>query len=171
MAEPIEIIIRKGTGGEGTGFGIPGAQLSEQATGRSTSNNFKDPINYSLTGKQMAKTAFGLGLIAVKRSINYGISQYGNMTGNYIQQAEIELGLEHLNNISVVGLSIYAGAKLGGPVGAVIGGVTAGFNIGLNYQAQYITLQTNIAKLNTYSNIMQERSGNTYNNDSRGTYN
>lgn len=167
MAEPIEIIIRKGTGGEGTGFGIPGSYQAGQ--GRTTAFGTEGlPENKAADRIQSATIIFALN--SLRKQLNYELSQYGNKTGNYINQASIELGMEYLNNIMSIGMSAFAGFKFGGVPGAISMGAISAVNIGINYSNQYRTLQTNIAKLNTYSNIMQERSGNTLNNDSRGTY-
>lgn len=169
MAEPIEIIIRKGTGGEGTGFGIPGA-------GNNTPNNekitqIKSSSQRDVEGDRALLAMKAFALATLKKQIGYSISQYGNMTGSYIGQAEQELAMEMINNTLAIGMSAYAGLKIGGFAGAAIAAGIATANIGINYYNQYRTLQTNIAKLDTYANIMQERSGGVYANDSRGTYN
>jgi len=168
MAEPIEIIIRKGTGGEGTGFGIPGVSVKE-VTGRTTGFGTESLPQQDENARRAEKAAIGFALAALKREISYSISQYGNMTGNYIQQAEIQLGMEMLNNVIAVGAGTIAGAKYGGIPGAVVGFAISAGSVATGYVNQWRTLQVNIAKLDTYANIMQERSGNSYNNGSRGT--
>lgn len=174
MAEPIEIIIRKGEGGTGTGFGIPGAELSSAALNRGSMFG-KEGETFLKNNSQDDADRFNKSVIAfiianTKRAINYGISQYGDMTGNYIQQAEFQLANEMLNNMLAIGGAFIGGTvKTGNPIiGAIAAGFTAG-SIGVGYGFQYQSLQRNIQKLDTYSNIMQERSGNTYNNGSRGT--
>ena len=168
MAEPIEIIIRKGTGGESTGFGVSGAKI-EETSGRTTKFG-TEGLEEDQGAKRFEKAAIGFALAALKRELNYSLSQYGNMTGNYIEQAEIELGLQMINNAITIGVSAIAGLKYGGVPGMIAGAVISTGSIVQGYVQQYRTLQTNITKLNTYANIMQERSGNIYNNDSRGTY-
>lgn len=168
MAEPIEIIIRKGSGGEGTGFGVPGANANE-SSGRGT-KMFTEGVDENQNLKRFTKAVVGFGLATLKRQITYSIGQYGNKTGNYIAQAEIQSGMEIFNNVLGIGTATIGGATMGGVPGAIAGFVISAANVAIGYNNQYQTLQTNIAKLNTYANIMQERSGNTYNNDSRGTY-
>lgn len=167
MAEPIEIIIRKGTGGEGTGFGVPGANVSENY-GRTTKFG-TESLSEDQGANRAEKAAIAFALASLKREIGYSISQYGNMTGNYIAQAEIELNIQAINNIASIIGSTIVGAKVGGAYGAITGFAIGATNIAVGYVNQWRTLQVNIAKLDTYSNIMQERSGNSYNNGSRGT--
>lgn len=168
MAEPIEIIIRKGSGGEGTGFGVSGASGSG---GRNTNfGNEADFLKQKTSGDAALKTAAGIALGALKRSINYGISQYGNLTGNYIAQADMELQLSRANDaLSLASITI-AGAKMGGGWGAIVGFAVGVINLGINYGQQVATLNTNVSKLNTYANIMQDRANGIYSNESRGTY-
>lgn len=168
MAEPIEIIIRKGTGGEGTGFGVPGANVSENF-GRTTKFGTESLPEQNSDASKAEKAAIAFALASLKREIGYSISQYGNMTGNYIAQAEIELNIQAVNNIASIIGSTIVGAKIGGGYGAIAGFAIGATNIAVGYVNQWRTLQVNISKLDTYSNIMQERSGNANNNGSRGT--
>lgn len=167
MAEPIEIIIRKGSGGEGTGFGIPGAKLSEQAI--DNHNNSKKSEKDTLSQKAIVM----MGLNFLKREILFGINQYNNMTGNYINQMNIEIAMEHIGNIHTIATSFVGGLALtgGNPIGGAVSALVAATGIAVNYGNKAIGIAGNIIKLNTYSNIMQERSGGVYANDSRGTYN
>lgn len=171
MAEPIEIIIRKGTGGDGSGFGIAGSNESKAMRGLGFGKEAEDFLKKNeQSGNKMLAAATAAALATLKKSINYQISQYGNMTGNYIEQAEMQLTLSVVQDIGGVVGATATGAMAGGPVGAVIGAVVGTTNLIVNKSFEYRTLQTNVAKLNTYANIMQERSGNMYNNGSRGTY-
>ena len=91
------------------------------------------------------------------------------MTGNYIAQADIEMKINAITNAIGIGTATVMGGLHGGPLGAAVGfGISFGTSA-INYNLQQRTLQTNIAKLDTYANIMRERSGNVDNNGSRGT--
>lgn len=167
MAEPIEIIIRKGQGGSGTGFGLPGMQPEGRTTKFGT--EFDDlKAKDAADSKRLNAMVAAFALAQTKRAISYGISQYGNQTGNYIKQAEIELAMNLGSRVMGIAGSIVGAAAIN-PMLAIPTAVIAigGSAIDLGYQ--YRTLQTNITKLDTYANIMQERSGNTFNNGSRGT--
>ena len=61
MAEPIEIIIRKGSGGEGTGFGISGANVKDTEK----SANEKTPN----VGKMIKGAAVGLAIATDRKSV------------------------------------------------------------------------------------------------------
>lgn len=167
MAEPIEIIIRKGTGGEGTGFGVPGANVSENYGGTNFSEEKKS--NNLVPAKALALSLYSLGLL--KREISFGITQYNNMTGNYIKNAQIEVAMHFLNTaVNTVQSAVIGGIITGGnPVGIMLGIASSVINEGINTTNQVISLYGNILKINTYANIMQERSGNVNNNGSRGT--
>ena len=167
MAEPIEIIIRKGEGGEGTGFGIPSMP---QASGRGTAFGTEESFLKEKTiGDKYQAAAIAFGLATLKKAINYGISQYGNQTGNYISQSQTQALLDTGMTGLGIGMSFVTGTLVGGPVmGALMGGLALA-NSAINIGFQQRTLQINIDKLNTYSNIQRERSGNVYNNGSRGT--
>lgn len=167
MAEPIEIIIRKGTGGEGTGFGVPGAK-SEETFGRNTKFG-TEGLEEDQGAKRFEKAAYAFALATLKRQISFSIGQYGNKTGNYITQSEMQLGIEIFNNVLGIGTATATGAIYGGIPGAIAGFAISAGSVAIGYSNQYQVLQTNITKLNTYANIMQERSGNTLNNNSRGT--
>lgn len=166
MAEPIEIIIRKGSGGTGTGFGVAGADAkSAERINPIGSETMPEDENV----KRAEQAAIAFSLATLKRQINYEISQMGNRTGNYIAQAETELAMEMLGNVTTVAMATAAGAKYGGVPGAVAGFLISAGSIGIGYANQYRTLMNNIARLDTYANIMQDRSGNANNNGSRGT--
>ena len=174
MAEPIEIIIRKGTGGDATGFGIPGAtpggpSAAALKRGAGFGTEGQDLINKSnADSKKIVAMVSAFALSNIKRAIAYDISQMGNLHGNYIKQAEIELAISAISKAS----GIVMGSVSAGLINPGLGLATAVISVGsetVSAVQQYRTLQTNIAKLNTYSNIMQDRSGGTFANGSRGT--
>jgi len=167
MAEPIEIIIRKGSGGEGTGFGVPSMKESDYS-GRTT-KMFTEGLPDKTSGNKATAAATAFALATLKKAIGYSISQYGNQTGNYIAQSDMELTMSYINTGMGITGSIAAGAIAGGAYGAIIAGVIAVGSTAINIGFQAKTLQTNISKLNTYANIMAERSGNINNDNSRGT--
>lgn len=171
MAEPIEIIIRKGSGGEGTGFGIPSASPSGFSPEGRDTNFGKEMSNFLKNGqsgdKMMAMTT-ALALSSLKKSINYGISQYGNITGNYIQQAQAQYTFGIVSSIAQMGVTTAMAGALNPALGVASAIVqVAGKTI--DWGMQVNQLITSVTKLNTYANLMQERSGNSYNNGSRGT--
>lgn len=99
----------------------------------------------------------------LRQAVNFGLSNVGNFTGNYIAQENINQALETLSGVS----SIVMGAVSGGWVGAVIAtasvavrGITKEISRSINYQNQEIN-----------SSMMRQRSGNALYDGSRGTEN
>lgn len=167
MAEPIEIIIRKGQGGSGTGFGLSGMQPEGRNTKFGTEFDALKAKDAS-DSKRLNAMVAAFALAQTKRAISYGISQYGNQTGNYIRQAEMQFGMQVFSTVSgIIGATV--GAAIINPMLAVPTALIAVGSTGISLGMEARTLQTNITKLDTYANIMQERSGNTFNNGSRGT--
>lgn len=168
-AEPIEIIIRKGTGGTGTGFGIKGAEQSSSALQNEENNGLQDLYKQYKRIRNFSLVNFAIG--AAKRELNYQISQYGNRTGNYIQQSDMQMLMQGFNDISsIIGTGFGAGMITSNAAIGIIAAAIQTANITIGYVNQYRTLQTNISKINTYANIMLDRSGNSLSNESRGTY-
>lgn len=174
MAEPIEIIIRKGTGGDATGFGIPGAtpggpSAEALSRGKGFGTEGQDLLNKSASdSKKIQAMITAYALSNMKRAISYDISQMGNLHGTYIAQAETELAVSYL----MKGTAAIVSTAVAGAINPALGIATAVMAVGseaVSIVQQARTLKTNIAKLDTYNNIMQERSGGTFSNGSRGT--
>lgn len=134
MAEPIEIIIRK----------TQETAQQEQVTTPS-----------SKKGKESTKDkAINTALInAGKRIASYGISQYGNLTGNTIRQRQID---DALNIAGYVGEIA---------VGGWVGAISVATQVGLGAVGNAIA--TNRA--NREAQLLYERSGNATINGGRGT--
>jgi hypothetical protein len=133
MAEPIEIIIRKTQ---------ETAQQEITATsGKKGKQNTKDKaINTALVN-------------AGKRIASYGVSQYGNLTGNTIRQRQID------NALNIAG---YVGEIA---VGGWVGAISVATQVGLGAVGDAIA--TNRA--NREAQMLYERSGNATINGGRGT--
>ena len=172
-AEPIEIIIRKAGSNDTAGFGIGGGNVTQSPIGRNTTFGSEESEflkSQDNSGNKALAAAIAFASASLKRSISFSISQYGNQTGNYITQKQTEFAIEQVNMLAGIGMSIAAGFKVGGIWGAAIAGGISIASTGISLNQQYKVLQMNISKLNTQANIMLERSGNSLNNGSRGTY-
>ena len=102
--------------------------------------------------------------------VNYSLNNIGNFTGNYQQQADVNLALSTIGSIANIGNAAIQGALIGGPVGAVIGAtIGLGFmaiNFGLSEKSNHLALN----KMNENIAQLKERSGNNVLLDgSRGT--
>lgn len=133
MPEPIEIVIRK-----------------TQETSTQTKEK-KDTKGKEDTQRKAINTAL---ISAGKQLASYGLSQYGNLTGNTIRQRQIDNTLQ---------IGSYVGQILvGGWVGAISVGV----------QLTTSAINNNIAtrKANQQAELLYQRSGNVTLNGGRGTY-
>lgn len=89
----------------------------------------------SEVGKAMAIT---MG----KQGINYVLSNYGNLTGDYITQDRLQASLQALSTIAMIS---------SGGVGAIVGG----FGLGLNIMSNEI----DIYKRNLQVEMLRQRTG------------
>jgi len=170
MAEPIEIIIRQG--GQG-GLGFSGGSGNQQV-GPGIASGSRGSRTGLLSGSMepgeglMKQLTLGdaalIGTLKsqIKQGIYYSITQYGNTTGNYIEQRNIRNALSLASTLSAVVI----GSVVGGPVGMVASVVLAGTSI----VAQKMNYDTDIRKQNIQAEFMRERAGSTLGSGSRGTY-
>lgn len=152
MSNPIKIVISSGN-----------------QTGRSESidsnNQFLDPMSKDAdSGQTIARSAvagqlIGAAVNAAKRTISYGLSMYGDYTGDYVKQAQIDNALEIGSTILGIGASIVGGAVVGGPVGAIVSGVVAVANTAVNEILKVNTYNLNLAKQNAVASFNSSRIG------------
>lgn len=177
MAEPIEIIIRQG-GQNGAGFG--GGNNGNAPSGGARSTGRNAPWNLSgadeKTDVLLKNLTIGEMMIIdyakknAKQLINFGIAQYGNLTGDYIGQRNIRNVMSVASSLTNIAMGAVMGFKMGGPYGAVVGAGIALAGEVANVGMQYQTYQTDIKKQNLRADIMRERAGSTLGSGSRGTY-
>ena len=135
MEQPIEIVIRKT---QETATQV-GGQTEQKAKGK---ESVKDKaVNTALinAGKQFA---------------SYGVSQYGNLTGNTIRQRQID---------TAVNLAGYVGQIM---TGGWIGAIAVATQIGIEAMNSAVER----SKTNTQAQMLLERSGNATINGGRGTH-
>jgi hypothetical protein len=134
MEQPIEIVIRKTDG------------TAQQPTTQTPS---------SKKGKTSVKDqAVNTALInAGKQILSYGISQYGNITGNTIKQRQMNDAITIAGYMSQIA------------IGGVVGAVSVATQIGLNAVSNAV--ETN--KANRQAELLYQRSGNATINGGRGT--
>ena len=95
-------------------------------------------------GLGVRSKALNMGLVYMgKQAMNYGLSNYGNLTGDYIMQEQLSAGVELLT----MGLAL---AK-GGALGVLYTGVSLGLKV--------VNRGIDISKSRTISNIQMERLG------------
>lgn len=99
----------------------------------------------------------------VKQAVQFGLSNVGNFTGNYIAQQNINQALEAVNSVA----TIVMGAVSGGWAGAIIATASVAFRGVTQGISRYIGYQNE--EINT--SMARQRSGNTLTDNSRGTEN
>jgi len=99
----------------------------------------------------------------VRQAVQFGLSNVGNFTGDYITQRNINRALETLNGVS----SVAMGAMAGGWVGAVI----ATASLAVRGITQEISRQINYQNEEINTSMARQRSGNVHTDGSRGTEN
>jgi len=171
MDEPIRIIITQGgTGGAGLGLGDTELGLPK---GRKTAFGTEGQDLMSKVGfsSREQKALVGLALTSAKRGISIGISHYADMTGNYIQQSQINDAIEVATQSAGLAIGAATAISLLSPVLAsvAIGGMV--LNVGFNFGQQIAQFNINVSKQNYQAQRMRERSNTSIANGSRGTYN
>lgn len=87
-------------------------------------------INKSTTSKsKAAKILLGQAVVSMgKRALEYGASQYGNMTGNYLMQNQIDSAIQGVGYAA----QIITGFATGGVVGGVVSTIAVATQVGMN---------------------------------------
>lgn len=134
MAEPIEIVIRK--------------------TQETSSQSQTTKLDGARKGESTQTKIIGTALVNAGKSMaSYGVSQYGNMTGNTIAQRNIDNALN---------LASYVGQiAVGGWVGAIA--------VGTQLITQGINNTTATRRANQEAELLYQRSGNITIDGGRGT--
>lgn len=120
--------------------GSADGEASEENVGESQDGKNTTPSNNSKDISRSALVTMGIGY--AKKSLQYGISVYGNLTGDYHNQRQMEMGIEAVSTLHMM-------TKF--PIGT-IGGA---FNIATQTANAIITMQKN----NIISDIMKQRIG------------
>lgn len=140
------VIITDKTGDDGGGDGSPDENESE----KEKSNPLADYAKHQLMHLVKSTTT---------KAVNFGISQIGNLTGDYALQNQVENVKNTINAVVSLGMSAYAGFKVGGPIGAAIGaGVSIASQV-VDYGISVITQNINTMKQNYQIDMLRIRAG------------
>ena len=105
-------------------------------------------------------------------NLNYAISNIGNFTGDYNAQRSATFAMQLANEATSFGLSVLAGAKMGGLPGAVVGAVLYAGNKTIQTAQQYALIQLKQRQTDYSIDQIRMRAGlNPYLDGSRGTEN
>lgn len=98
-----------------------------------------------------------------KQTINYGISNIGVRTGNYVIQEQVNRAVDIIGNAATIGMGFVSGGIVGGII--AVAGVTTKAVFGMFSENESIRHE------NIQSEYLSKRSGNATTNGSRGTEN
>ena len=99
------------------------------------------------------------GISALKSTINFAKSNYGNFTGDYIGQQKIDNAFGAANLMVSFGGSVVSGAMAGGIPGAAVGAAVGALNIGVSAWQSNVDYRHSIAKSNYSSAFNSQRIG------------
>lgn len=121
-------------------------------------------INQSSANKtnqnNATNTLLGQAIVSMgKRTLNYGASQYGNMTGNYIMQNTVENAIQGIGYAS----SILVALKTGGTAGGAVATLAVATEIGLGV----VSYSINTNRSNQQANYLMNIRGGILNDKSR----
>lgn len=118
-------------------------------------------INQAKTTKtNPANVLLGQAVVNMgKRALQYGTSQYGNMTGNYLMQNQIDNAIEGVGYAA----QIITGLATGGAVGGVVSALAVATQVGINA----FNYSINQSKSNQQANYLMNIRGGILNANSR----
>ena len=126
------------------------------ATQQEVEGQAKGKSNQSKTASFM----IGQAVVQVgKRALEYGVQQYGNLTGNYLKQNKID------NAITIAGYAgqIATGFATGGWIGGLVSIISVSGQIGIGA----VNFETDRAKANAEANYLMQQRGGLLNANSR----
>lgn len=106
-----------------------------------------------------------------KQAVNYGISNIGNFTGDYVKQQQVNGAKELLSFGMELGAAVIAGFKYtGSPWGSLIAAGVVVAGKGITIGEQLLSQAAETSRQNRYIDQLRTRAGlNSTNNGSRGT--
>lgn len=134
-----------------TGDGGNGETDGEKEKDKEESNPLADYAKHQLMHLVKSTTS---------KAVNFGISQIGNLTGDYALQNQVENAKNTINALVSIGMSAYAGLKLtGSPIGAVIGAGISVVSQAVDYGISIATQSINTMKQNYQIDMLRIRAG------------
>lgn len=133
-----------------TGGGGDGKPDGEKDKDKEESNPLADYAKHQLMHLVKSTTS---------KAVNFGVSQIGNLTGDYALQNQVENVKNTINALVSIGLLAYAGGKIAGPIGAVIGAGVSVVNQVVDYGISIATQNINTMKQNYQIDMLRIRAG------------
>lgn len=162
---PLDIYITntRGNGGQGTPNNANGTTGGNTATAATRDTSVKQTMT-----SVYAHRVLSLATNTTKGIAKYAVSQYGDMTGDYIGQRKIETTINIAEGIISIGSTTVMGGMSGGIPGAVFGFIASTVSVGVNAFQASKEFEKNITRANNAANYNAQRIGSVLVNGNRG---
>lgn len=149
------------------------SSTNTSAQGESTSGNTSTAANKNSRVKQTATSIYVHQILATSTSIakqtaSYAVSQYGDMTGDYIGQRKIDKTLDVAQGLMSIGSSAVMGGVSGGWIGAIVGAGLTTIQMGVGYIRGAYETGKHITVVNDQANYNAQRLGSILVDGNRG---
>lgn len=166
----LDILITNNAGGRGNTSSANGNPANQPATtgGNTATAATRDTsVKQTMTSVYVHRV-FSIATSTAKSIARFSISQYGDMTGDYLGQKKIDNAISLAETMISIGTTTIMGAMSGGFVGAMVGLASSVASIGVNaYQANK-EFEKNITRANNAANYNAQRIGSILVNGNRG---
>lgn len=163
---PLDIYI---TNTNGNGGGNQGQPNANGTTGGNTATaaTRDSAVKQTMTSVYVHRT-LSIASNTGKAIARYAISQYGDMTGDYIGQRKIDYAIGVAETVISIGSSTIMGGMAGGIYGAVFGFATSVVSAGVSASTSLKEYEKNVTRANNLANYNAQRIGAILVNGNRG---
>lgn len=166
----LDILITNNAGGRGSTPNANGNPANQPATtgGNTATAATRDTSVKQTMASVYAHRVFSIATSTAKSIARFSISQYGDMTGDYLGQKKIDNAISNAETLISIGSSTIMGAMAGGWVGALFGLATSAISAGVNSWQASVQIEKNITRANNAANYNAQRIGSILVNGNRG---
>lgn len=166
----LDILITNNAGGRGNTPNANGNPTNQNATtgGNTATAATRDTSVKQTMASVYAHRVFSIATSTAKSIARFSISQYGDMTGDYLGQKKIDNAISNAETLISIGSSTIMGAMAGGWVGALFGLATSTISAGVNSWQASVQIEKNITRANNAANYNAQRIGSILVNGNRG---
>lgn len=153
----LDILITNNAGGRGNTPNANGNPTNQPATtgGNTATAATRDTsVKQTMTSVYVHRV-FSIATSTAKSMARFSISQYGDMTGDYLGQKKIDNAISNAETLISIGSSTIMGAMAGGWVGALFGLATSTINASVSAWQASVQIEKNITRANNAAIIMR----------------
>lgn len=163
---PLDIFI---TNTNGNGGGNQGQANANGTTGGNTATaaTRDSAVKQTMTSVYVHRT-LSLAANTGKTIARYAVSQYGDMTGDYMGQRKIDYAIGVAETVISIGSSTIMGGMSGGIPGAVFGFIASTASVGVSAYTASKEYEKNVTRANNLANYNAQRIGSVLVNGNRG---